>query len=231
VKRNRVTDEFEQCYLKQNCAKKAFANQDKINQLLASPDFNRCVKYIANLTFTKNESTLLRHGFDKEDITSVVMTLALQFVNHSFEGKTKKDTYYVLMRFINQRVETFMIFLERKFRIDERFQEESWSEACSNIGTISDMGEDTHEEIISPKIEKIQKSLDKLTYRVMKAELTGNISKYADRLAEIATSKSVDYNVRKKARSICKKNGIDYISWAKTKIEDSHVDPHNFTLR
>lgn len=238
-KRNNVVDNFEECYLRINCAKKAFANTEQVNRLMASPDFQRCVKYMANITFNKNRSNLLRHGFDLEDIMSVVQILAVQFVNSNFDGKTRKDTYYVLMHFISQKMETFMVFLNRKFRISERHAEISLEDALGmgmyhgEVEIPSDMTTDDEvpESKISQRIGKLKVDLKDLRSMMMKHKLESNLPAYRDRLAELATSKVVDFIVRKKARSVCKKNGIDYVVWAKEQIRSKNLSESDFVLK
>ncbi len=235
--RNNVSENFEACYLKENCARKAFANKEQLEKLMNTPDFKRCVKYIANMTFKKNRSILLHHGFDHDDVTNIVRVLAMQFVNNPFEGKTKKDTYYILMNFMMQRVETFMLFLNRKFRISERKSDISIEDAVINWAdqSIDLPGEEVEEqeEYVSKHMQKakaLESKVSELKTKIMRLKLELNIDAHADKLAYMATSKMVDFGVRKKARSICRKNGIDYIAWASKQVNDLDANESDFIL-
>ncbi len=236
-KRNNVLENFESCYLRENCARRAFANPEAIARLTAQPDFERCVRYIANVTFNKNKSALLRHGFDHEDMVNVARILAMQFVNNEFTGETKEDTFRILMRFISQKFETFFLFLNRKFRISERHSEVYIDDVIemdlySGAVPIDDVIEKEDEPLskAQKRISVLRKEIAKFKVKVMRSRLTSNISEYAERLAEIATSKQVEFAVRKKARRVCKENGIDYIAWAKGQIEARNLTDADFVL-
>lgn len=238
-KRNNVLENFEACYLKSNCARKAFANKAALQKLMAESDFERCVRYIANLTFNKNRHTLLRHGFDHEDIVNISRVFGMQFVNNKFEGKTKKDTYYILMRFISQKIESFMLFMDRKFRISERHADVSIEDALGMDVYKSEISmpeeivpfEDEYESKTMRKLAMIKGEIEALKSSIMRFRLMSDIGSYSGRLAEIATSKLVEFSVRKKARSLCKKNGIDYIAWARQQIETRKLNESDFILK
>jgi hypothetical protein len=235
-KRNNVIDNFEAVYLKANCAKKAFANTAALSKLTAEADFEKCVRYIANLTFNKNRSTLLRHGFDHDDMVNISRVFGMQFVNNTFEGETKKDTYYILMRFISQKMETFMVCMNRKFRISERHADISLEDVMSMDVYQSEQPmpdevlEEEDESKAMKKLSTLQSDLEDLKSSVMRLRLQSNIGAYSERLSEIATSKLVEFSVRKKARSVCKKNGIDYIAWAKAQIRTKNLSEGDFIL-
>jgi hypothetical protein len=232
-KRNNVIENFEACYLHENCARRAFANEEAIKRLTSSPDFERCVKYIANISFNRNKVALLRHGFDHEDMINVARILAMQFINNEFKGETKKDTYNVLMRFISQKMETFMLFFNRKFRINERYSDvgiDDVTDIEAYMGTpeVNDQCDDDSK--VMHKIALLRAEVNKFKTQVMRLRLSSDIGAHADRLAEIATSKSVEYAVRRKARRVCKQNGIDYIGWAKVHIKERNLNESDLAL-
>lgn len=235
-KRNNVLENFESCYLRENCARRAFANPEAIARLTAQADFERCVRYIANVTFNKNKSTLLRHGFDHEDMVNVSRIFAMQFVNNEFEGETKEDTFRILMRFISQKFETFFLFLNRKFRISERHAEVSIEDMIDMevyVGappTEEMLESEDHQTKIGKKLDSVRKEISKFKSKVLRSRLDMNIDLYADRLAEIATSKQVEFAVRKKARRVCKEKGIDFIAWANRQIEARNLNESDFVL-
>lgn len=236
-KRNNVLDNFELCYLKANCARKAFANQAALKRLMDTPDFERCVRYIANITFNKNKHTLMRHGFDHDDMVNVSRVFAMQFVNNEFTGETKKDTYYILMRFISQRMETFMLFLNRKFRISERHAEVSLEDTiemdvyrgAEPTDTVEDVADEDKSKIVK-KLDGIAREIENFKSAILRARLKSDIGSHANRLSEIATSKNVEFAVRKKARRVCKENGIDYVAWAKVQIQVRNLNESDFVL-
>ena len=234
-KRKTVQDNFEAVYLRENCAAKAFANKEALRKLMAEDDFERCVKYIANITFNKNKHALLRHGFDHDDMVNVSRVFAMQFVNNEFKGETKKDTYYILMRFIGQKMETFMIFLNRKFKISERHAEVSLEDTIEmdiyqGAAPVDDIDSDEEESKIMSKLGSLRKEIEDFKSSILRARLKADIGSYSSRLAEVATSKSVEFAVRKKARRICKENGIDYLAWARVQIKARNLNESDFVL-
>jgi hypothetical protein len=236
MSRNNVSDHFEACYLKENQARKAFANTEAISVLLASPDFDRCTKYMANLVFSQNESVLLAHGFNYDDVLSVVRTLGLQLVNSKFKPRTPKDLSYILMRHVEQRINTFFLFLDRKFKFTENYLDVHTGDAALNgeragrrmIGDFpAPLPIDDEDEVIP--VRKIDKTRKTKT-NAMRKELNDNIEKYRDKLAYLATSKVVDFEVRKKARKLCRKHNIEYVAWAKERIASGRLSEVDFVL-
>lgn len=64
----------------------------------------------------------------------------------------------------------------------------------------------------------------------LKAEFLKDPKKHSDILCHYATSKHVSREVRSKAKLICKRYGIDYITWAKNKAAVTDYDHSHFTL-
>ena len=236
MSRNNVSDHFEACYLKENQARKAFANTADVNAMLANPDFDRCTKYMANMVFQQNESVLLAHGFSYEDVLSTVKTLGLQLTNYKFVPKTSKDFSYILMRFIAQRIDTYFLFLDRKYNFTESYLDVHlndttilWKKLYPSVtDPLDDFPALAPQEEEAP-VRKIDKTRKART-NAMREELNGNIDKYRDKIAQLATSKMVDFEVRKKARKLCRKHDIDYLAWAKEQIALNHLDEVDFVL-
>lgn len=227
--RNNVSDNFEACYLRENPARRAFANEEA-NAMLADREFQKCSKHIANLTFQANKHTLTRYGFDFDDMLSIVQILGLQFLNSEFDGKTKKDYYYVMMHGINQKLANFYDFLDRKFRIRENHLDLSLDEVYDSF--LKD-GKDYPIEAPIPLAEESTPEpgwVRKARRQQLRAILEENLDDYRDKLSELATLKLTEYDIRKKARSICKKHGIDYIGWAKSQIKERNLSTHDFVL-
>jgi hypothetical protein len=232
--RNNVSDNFEACYLSENGARRAFKNE-KVDEILKSADFQKCVKYMAHLIFSRNDVVLLAHGFTYEDVLSIIHTWGLQFFNYEQLGKTKHDTYYLMMHFISQKTDTFFLFLNRKFRINESYINLHLSDvfptgafdrdhSCQQLSGIEMTEEDEQATIVETGKERKAK-LDS-----MRKVLNGDIAKYSDRLSELATAKIIDFQVRKKARQLCKKHSIDYVAWAKKQIETRKLSETDFVL-
>lgn len=68
-------------------------------------------------------------------------------------------------------------------------------------------------------------------FKQMKKTFDADPLKFSEQLCYYASIKHVSFDVRKKAQLICKKYGIDYISWAKKQIEDKNVPSSNFDVR
>jgi len=114
-------DDFEGVYLKANSSRKAFAKLSKkdVEEALSSPDLKRCVNHCALNTFKKNRESLLRHGFDHEDIHSMCNVYALTFVALPNLPETRKDFSYLLMHYLQQRLHLFCMTFDRKFKANE----------------------------------------------------------------------------------------------------------------
>lgn len=75
-----------------------------------------------------------------------------------------------------------------------------------------------------------RKKMDaELTSR-LRAKLMSDPSKHKDQLCYYATSKHIGKDMRNKARSLCKKCGIDYIGWLKEKSIGIDFDTNQFTF-
>jgi hypothetical protein len=159
---------------------------------------------------------------------SIVQILALQFVNRPFQAKSERDKYYVLMHFINQKLATFYTFLDHKFRMSENYTDVRLTDSeLFKLSESTPLFTDSDESIIkieSTKGRQIKKDS-------MRRKLEDNIPQFEGQLAEMATSKQIEFKVRKKARSICRKHGIDYINWAKNQIKLRNLDENDFILR
>jgi len=227
--RNNISDNFEACYLRENSARKAFANAAS-KDLMADKEFDKCVNYITKMTFSTNRDMLMRHGFDFEDMLSVVRVLGLQFVNSEFDARSKKDYYYVMMHGINQKLTNFYGFLDRKFRISESHLDLSLDDVFSSF--IADGKDYPIEAPLAVEEESAPEPLwvRKARRQNLRSILEENIGDYADKLSELATLKLTEFEIRKKARSICKKHGIDYIAWARNQIETRNLSTHDFVL-
>ena len=240
-KRNSVFKDFEAVYLRAKCAKKAFINKDEVAKLTMSPQFEKCSRHIARKTFLKNKDMLLKHGFDIDDMTNIARVFAIESLNYPFEGKTEKDNRYIFLKYINGKMDTFLLSVRRRFFIKESHIELSLDEVFK-----AKSGED-REDLVYANIQAytpfeypglddeelgVYVSKEDVTkkYKLLRKELHGNIEKYSDRLAELATSKITEFQARKKARTLCKTYGIDYNAWALKQILNNKLDRHDLIL-
>lgn len=221
--RNKVGDNYEECYLRISALEQALKAKEKYSHMLDDPDFKRVVMFITRNTFKKNESKLVRHGFDIDDMKHIITLFGIMFMNSKNTGPTPKDRYYLMMRFMNQKLETFYTFMDRKFTIKESFGESSFDEKIFSVPA-----QDFYES--KDETEIVDTKMSKKTKRLLKKELEQNIDEYADELQRIATSKYVDYNLRKAARNMCKKNNLNYIQWAESLINKNNLDRNDFVL-
>ncbi|MGH7240976.1 MAG: hypothetical protein ACREGB_01630, partial [Candidatus Saccharimonadales bacterium] len=96
---------------------------------------------------------------------------------------------------------------------------------------------ETKRRILSKRVDALRGALateksSKRTYsRTLKKELTKNLPAYKDKLAYCAVSGDVGFDVRKAARKMCKKYGIEYLEWAKAYIAAHPTVEHGFVLR
>lgn len=80
------------------------------------------------------------------------------------------------------------------------------------------------------RIRRICRKEQKESYKVLKKELHANWHLYVDQLAYCSVSKYVSSGVRKSARSVCRKYGIDYTGWAKQQIQDHKLTESEITI-
>lgn len=78
---------------------------------------------------------------------------------------------------------------------------------------------------ITKKNKKRKSLLSKL-----RKKLDAKPEKYLEQLCYYATTKHTSRDVRRKARGLCRKYGIDYIEWLKKKSENPNFDPTQFTF-
>lgn len=272
----KTKDNFEAVYLKNNSLKKAFApeNKEKVDALSKRKDFVRCIKFLAKNSFMKNKTDLLKLGFDYEDMYNICLTFGLSFaVEDLSKFNTDKDLYYVLMRFVNQRLESFFITLDRKFHYKESYTDVSIeSIGLNNLEVIKEstvIPEYINDNITQKSLEEEFDSLykeyevasghekanlkrmlavteDKIkefevmvedSHKAIKSNLAKfkpmlkeDLSKYSEKLAYLATYKKVEHPVRKKARLLCKKNGINYVEIMSKIITSKNLNRVDYIL-
>lgn len=272
-------NDFEGRYLSVTVSKRAFADKDAVQKAFQNKDFDRIVKYLAYWSFKKNSQVFLRHGFDIDDLLSICTVFRIHFAYYGFEGETSKDTNYVFMKYVNNRLLSFCNSLESKFKTKEAFLDGYLEELPRSVEILDERslidgnqlskkdeefllqeqieikegalkalkeGESPSEKEVWKKTQEIKKLKRKALASKRKEskekaekekrteeyknELYSNIDKYRDKLAYLATFKNIEHAVRKKARSICKKSGINYIEWAENEINNKNISRELFVL-
>lgn len=64
----------------------------------------------------------------------------------------------------------------------------------------------------------------------LKKRFSENWEQYKDQLCYYSTSRHVPNDVRKKARSFCKKYKVDFVAWAKNKIKTNSETEYDFVI-
>lgn len=278
-KRPNGREEFEKVYLRENQVKRTLEllPQETLDLYLKDIEFTKATAYIARNTFYKNKNVLLSHGFEQEDLESISKIYGLSFLSSDFGGKTGKDKYYLMMRYINQRFEAFFLFFGRKFDIASKMPEVSLDHFLQPVADLAlstsakshelsepsvfDSKDDYVDEInrltsqiknfyeqekdkdfkektvlvkklkdlkgefkVFKQSQKAKLKNQRKTSKELKARFSKNWSSHVNDLCYYATSKHVSHDVRKKARSLCKKYKIDYISWVKNKQSEHQSD-------
>lgn len=122
---NTLKNDFEKLYLRFNITKRALnaLSQERVNEILQNTDFRRCTKYIANCVFAKHRIFLTSHGFWKEDMESIAQIFGINFYLYNVKADTKKGENTLLMRYVSQRFQNFIIWGRRKFGMEEKIYE------------------------------------------------------------------------------------------------------------
>jgi hypothetical protein len=229
VKKNNVKDSFELCYLRSRAAKSAFDKKDKINVLLQQPFFEKAVQVASKEVYRKAENSLNHFGYFLEDIRSIARVYGLQFANHEFSNKKNSDLTIPLTKFIIQRLNTFITLLNRKFETNEFSISNTDTSLLLDIVPDDSLSPIKDDDVVI--LEPVKTKNSKKETKALSKKIQKNIDLYAPRLAELATSKHTGYFIRKKARSICKKCGINYLEITLAKIKKHNLDPNQFALR
>ena len=287
-KRYSLSDNFEEIYLRERTLKRFIANGDL--KLIAEKETAKVIEHLTDRQMAVYGKILSWNGFDREDIRSIVMTFCLCFtgIEKLANAKSKKDYYYLMMNFVNQRMEYFISCVMRKFQISdvvnynvagthavgssqEEFigmvaeehrepgpaEEESEMTLPENISYLEDQLEViklrfTEAEEAGKKDQAVQLKdaigrmmtviqsyreehnesvqADRALSADLKKRLADNPKAHSEKLCYYATYKGIPYDVRRAARNVCRRHGIDYISWAKSRVgqpgsnEEAHFD-------
>lgn len=289
-KRQRYTleENFEDVYLRSRTLERYLKNADA--NIMADKETHKIIQHLTDRQMNVYGKILLWNGFDREDVHSVINIFAACFTGLGQTAKTKRDYYYLMMNFVNQRMEFFIGCVMRKFQVNDVVcqnvlaagrpshvwgQEMSDEELLSSeaakdahfvdIFDESQMSDTENIAYLEDKLEimKLQKEKYESTENIeeaidntsaiidaykheqnknarenktlflnLKQRLSSNPLRYADQLSYYATYKGIPYEIRKVARSICKKYHIDFINWAKKHVESlGDTDSMHFHIR
>lgn len=280
MKRPRIySKNFEEIYLRATTLRRFMHKADPA--VLNDPDFKRTVKYMTKLYFVQHRSFFTSHGFEFDDLHSIVTLYALAYMGMPRAEMSTKSVYTIMMSFIRQRVNFLMTSIVREFNTDdvmvstiddfseiedksvctiELDGERMWSHGESvTDGEISSSLEDRiftiNEKLTTSKksdqlwlklkrsqLEKesvaVEKKIStkrkeflstrKSTLKELRALFMADPAKYSNQLSYYATTKHVSKDIRKKARLLCKKYGIDYKTWLKEKLNSVSLDSVEF---
>jgi len=239
-KRNSFKRSFENIYLRSNILRRAMTElpRSKIDSIVSDREFQDMTRYVAMRVFNRYRDFLLVYGFEAEDLISMARLFGVNFFISKYEAKTKKDENYLMLRYIGQRFHRFIDWSIKKFGTampvrpraeaigeddDENaslYDEVSYRDwtSTSNLNTDEINGIMVYMEDQSP-LADLRKKLD------------SDWEKHSESLAHYATTTYTSQEVRRKARSFCRKYGIDYVKWAKAKIELGKMNDHDVDLR
>jgi hypothetical protein len=225
--RRNLSDDFEEVYLRYNMVQKYMPQADC--DLLSDPQFNRVVSYMTNRYFSIYRDLFSTYGFEFDDLRSIVSVFGLTYWGHVKPPARNKDSFTIMMRYIGQRMQNLVKWVARKFGVDEAmvFTMDKFDKVAemSAYTEYSDPKEDSEEEVVVYKTKHKDKMLVAMREKIAKEP-----SLYAEQLCHYATTKHVARDVRKKARDLCKRYGIDYLAWLRDKSKNLNFDPIHYTF-
>ena len=117
MSRRNLRDHFEAMYLRYNMASKYMRKADQT--ILQDTQFKKVVAYMAGVYFNRYRHLLVNHGFEYEDVHSIVTVFGLTYWGHSSPPERNKTAFMFMMRYVGQRMQTFVRWVSRKFSADE----------------------------------------------------------------------------------------------------------------
>lgn len=221
-------DNFEECYLRIRELKESLKVMsdkevtDYMNQLW----FKKCVNLkVSEFMKTRNNAAYLsKAGFDREDLKLIATLFGIAFHRHIQPHHTEKDKTYLMLRYLNQKLITFLVFVNRKFKYNEIREEFNITD--SNFNEIESISLEAYtENSDGPEIKKNTKY-----FKEIKKELANNFESNKKRILEITISKDVCPSVRRAARTLCNKKGLDFLTYGKNYVKENRLDPNDFYL-
>lgn len=279
AKRYNLNDHFEDVYLRSKTLRRYIDKTD--TNIMRSTETAKVINYATERQMSVYGKMFQWNAFDREDIRSIVSIFACCFTGLEVQDKPKRDYYYLMMNFIDQRMEFFVGCMLRKFQYndvvcynvlngetaehgfyDEQFRDDPM-DFVANKEKVAEYVSGPFAEPEISYVEKAEKAEDELeTLKIqhcdavqgnepkkrinslarnirrltgtaqsynqkanqkrkeeqklnieLKKKFTEDPHKHAEQLSYYATYKGVPYDVRRVAKRICKKYGIDYVSY------------------
>jgi hypothetical protein len=254
--RRNLKNNFEEMYLRYNMVKKHIKEADPT--IVDDPNFKRCVAFMTKRYFFRYKDFFVSNGFEMEDVSNIVMLFGLTYWGHSKPASRDHNAFNIMMRYINQRMQTTVRWISKKFHTEEISAIVSLDSLHGDIrqddNDLFDLDSLSSDNIIesSPRRKtnvkniddellaedqrrakkeiRASKKRDKQLSFLLKKKLEHNPSLYSEDLCYYATSKHVGKDVRMKARSMCREYGIDYVQWLKDKSHKIDFNLNQFTF-
>jgi len=238
-KRNSFKRNFENTYLRVNILKRALSlPKERLDDIMADKEFDRITRYMALKVFNRYRDFLLVYGFDLEDILNISRVFGLNFYTSNYTTKIKKEENYLMLRYIGQRLHRFVDWSIKKFGSAMPVKPKIFMEDSDPVDITSLADRETYKDWLSDSILRpdaisgiIEDMKKPKPLSELKKKLDDNWQDHKETLAHYATTVYAPSDVRKKARSFCKKYGIDYVGWAKSKIESGRMTDQDIDLR
>lgn len=236
AKKRNVSTDFEGMYLRYNMVKKYISSADP--ELLNNKYVKKAVNAITDRYFYRCHDILVHNGFAKDDVHSIVRLFALTFFGHSNVQIVDDKAVRFMSRYINQRLQTLTRWIAKKFGVSDSMRIQStmtnedgsdWFQYVMDRKSLESYGLEPEVIPENDPIEIVTKG-QKAEVQALKRKLSANIDKYANTLCYYATVKHVAFNVRRVARTVCRKHGIDYVEWLKRKASETDLDLSQFTF-
>lgn len=220
--RRSVHEQFEEMYLRSREAERYLKHADQ--SVLDDPDFRRAIRYVRN-KFVRSEGfypLFLRNGFDEEDLLSVATFIGLTFTGRQKALGLDPKNFYLMIRFVCQRIGQMGQFVVRKFDVNEvtavNFIEDMEIFPDQSAEQVDDGDEDPYQE---PKKQRLE------TRNRLRARLGSDPVRYKDDLCYYATAKCVGSDVRKAARAACSKYGFDFKAWLIDQVKAGKLNSYD----
>lgn len=275
--RYNLNEHFEDVYLRSRTLRRFMDKVD--HKMMADQDTRKVIEHLTDRQMGVYGKIFSWNGFDRDDIRSIVSLFASCFTGFGIKKKSKRGYYYLMMRFVQQRMEFFVRCVIRKFHVDDTScqnvihsrlaptlgddtslleflasseavaqfltgfsaePEQSYRERAEEVEDQIEILKIRHQDAIDScrpeqEVEAYRRAVDRLTnvaqsYRqeankeirkeraltaALKKRLSEDPQRYADQLSYYATYKGIPYDVRRAARKICKRHGIDFVAWVK----------------
>lgn len=151
--RYNLDDHFEDVYLRSRTLRRFMDKVD--NDVMKSKDTFKVIEHLTDRQMAVYGRIFNWNGFDRDDIRSIVSVFAACFTGLGVKKKSKRDYYYLMMSFVNQRMEFFTGCVIRKFQVNDV--------ACYNVLSSTGVSQDVDNENPNSALD-ILTSLDQIAH-------------------------------------------------------------------